>query len=178
MWLVSHLIETGFIHSIREIWWDVRPHHNFGTVEVRICDMPGSLEDSLALAALIQCLVSSLSNEIDGGTYLHNFHPMMVRQNKWRASRFGLDAELIDPSTGEPQRVRDLVPQLVKQMRPTAQELQCDSYLDRVVEIANGKSWADKQLQVLHDSNSPREVVRHFTKLSRDAILGGKNPDS
>src|SRR5688500_3987285 len=78
-WLVNHLIETGFIHTIREIWWDVRPHHNFGTVEVRVCDMPGSLQDSLSLSALIQCLVKALSDEVDEGTYYQEAHPMMVR---------------------------------------------------------------------------------------------------
>jgi carboxylate-amine ligase len=67
VWLVNHMVATGFIHSIREIWWDVRPHHNFGTVEVRCCDMPGNLADVLALAALVQCLVKALSDEIDEG---------------------------------------------------------------------------------------------------------------
>ena len=52
VWLVNHMIDTGFINTIREIWWDVRPHHNFGTVEVRVCDMPGNLTDTLAIAAL------------------------------------------------------------------------------------------------------------------------------
>ena len=72
VWLVNHMIDTGFINTIREIWWDVRPHHNFGTVEVRICDMPGNLNDVLAIAALVQCLVKSLSDEIDHGTYQHD----------------------------------------------------------------------------------------------------------
>jgi carboxylate-amine ligase len=60
VWLVNHMIDTGFINTIREIWWDVRPHHNFGTVEVRVCDMPGNLGDTLAIAALVQCLVKAL----------------------------------------------------------------------------------------------------------------------
>ena len=60
VWLVNHMVDTGFINTIREIWWDVRPHHNFGTVEVRVCDMPGNLQDVLAIAALIQCLVKAL----------------------------------------------------------------------------------------------------------------------
>ena len=95
VWLINHLIETGYIESIREIWWDVRPHHNFGTVEVRICDTPGTLDDTLALVALVQCLVKALSDEIDHGAYQHDCHPMMVRQNKWRAARYGLDAQLV-----------------------------------------------------------------------------------
>ena len=61
VWLVNHMVDTGFINTIREIWWDVRPHHSFGTVEVRVCDMPGNLQDTLAIAALIQCLVKALS---------------------------------------------------------------------------------------------------------------------
>ena len=55
-WLVNHMVETGFINTIREIWWDVRPHHNFGTVEVRVCDMPGNIDHVCGLTALIQCL--------------------------------------------------------------------------------------------------------------------------
>ena len=96
VWLVNHMIDTGFINTIREIWWDVRPHHNFGTVEVRVCDMPGNLHDTLAIGALVQCLVKALSDEIDNGTYQHDSHPMMVQQNKWRAARFGNQAKLVD----------------------------------------------------------------------------------
>ena len=99
VWLVNHMIDTGFINTIREIWWDVRPHHNFGTVEVRVCDMPANLTDTLALAALVQCLVKALSDEIDNGTYQHDSHPMMVQQNKWRAARFGNQANLVDTDT-------------------------------------------------------------------------------
>ena len=96
VWLVDHMIETGFINTIREIWWDVRPHHKFGTVEVRVCDMPGNLADTLGVAALVQCLVKSLSDEIDQGAYQHDCHPMMVRQNKWRAARYGNQATIVD----------------------------------------------------------------------------------
>lgn len=87
VWLVNHLVETGYIESIREIWWDVRPHNTFGTVEVRICDIPGCFEDTLGLVALIQCLIKCLSDQIDHGAYQHDCHPMLIRQNKWRAAR-------------------------------------------------------------------------------------------
>src|SRR4028119_1007898 len=119
-WLINHLIETGFINTIREIWWDVRPHHNFGTVEVRICDMPGSLPDVMALTALIQCLVTALSDEIDQGTYQHNLHPMLARQNKWHACRYGLSANLVDGHTYGVRPVRELAENLVRWLEPTA----------------------------------------------------------
>ncbi len=167
VWLVRHLIETGFITTIREIWWDVRPHHNFGTVEVRVCDIPGSLEDSLALAALVQCLVKALSDEIDRGTYQHDCHPMMVHQNKWRACRFGLDAELIDPLTFEQRGVRETVDRLVDVLRPVAAQLNCSAWLDRVLALAQSQSWANRQLEVLKQTGDPADVVRHFTARSR-----------
>ena len=97
-WLLNQMIETGFIKTVREIWWDVRPHHNFGTIEVRICDMPPSLHHVLGLTALIQCLVHDLSEEIDRGTYQYNCHPFLIRQNKWRACRYGMEASLVDPA--------------------------------------------------------------------------------
>ena len=104
-WLLNNLIETGFIKTIRELWWDVRPHHNFGTVEVRICDMPPGLEHVLGITALVQCLVHDLSEEIDQGTYQFDCHPFLIRQNKWRACRYGMDARLVDPPPTRPCRL-------------------------------------------------------------------------
>lgn len=170
VWLVRHLVETGFIDTIREIWWDVRPHHNFGTVEVRMCDIPGNLEDSLTLAALTQCLVKMLSDEIDQGIYQHDYHPMVVRQNKWRASRYGVEAELIDPLTFEPRCVREIVAELVTRLRPISQELGCEHWLDRVPRMAEGPGWADRQLSALQQLASPEAVVRKFTAASRISV--------
>ena len=146
VWLVNHMVETGFINTIREIWWDVRPHHNFGTVEVRVCDMPGNLEDTLAISALVQCLVKALSDEIDGGTYQHDCHPMMVRQNKWRATRFGTGAQLVDSYSYQVVTVEQAVDELVTKLQPVADELGCVRHLERCRHIASSPSWADRQL--------------------------------
>ncbi len=167
VWLVNHLQETGCIGSIRDIWWDVRPHHNFGTVEVRMCDMPGNLEDALALSALIQCLVVSLSEEIDHGTFQHDYHPMIVRLNKWRAARYGLNARLVDSYTLQPHPLKQVVDDLMQRLRPVADELDCRSYLERIPAIAAGPSWADRQLAVLRETGDPPEVVRRMTELPR-----------
>jgi carboxylate-amine ligase len=160
VWLVNHMIDTGFINTVREIWWDVRPHHNFGTVEVRVCDMPGNLPDTLALAAMVQCLVKALSDEIDNGTYQHDSHPMMVQQNKWRAARFGNQARLVDTVTYEAAPVTETVERLIGLLRPTATELCCDPYLERCAAIARNPSAAQRQLDLLAETNDPREVVR------------------
>ncbi len=167
VWLVKHLIATGFIHTIREIWWDVRPHHNFGTVEVRMCDMPGTLDDAMALAALIQCLVKALSNDIDEGAYQHDCHPMLVRQNKWRAARFGLDAQLVDAFTYESLPVRESVEHLVELLQPVAESLQCRPYLEHLKKMVRARSGADRQLAALEETGDAAEVVRLMTETSR-----------
>jgi carboxylate-amine ligase len=167
VWLVNHMIDTGFINTIREIWWDVRPHHNFGTVEVRVCDMPGNLTDTLAIAALIQCLVKSLSDEIDNGTYQHDSHPMMVQQNKWRAARFGNQARLVDTYTYRSASVEQIVEELIRLLQPTAAELQCAEPLDHCLAMARGPSAAQRQLDLLAELKNPREVVRRLSEESR-----------
>jgi carboxylate-amine ligase len=167
VWLVNHMIDTGFINTIREIWWDVRPHHNFGTVEVRVCDMPGSLSDTLAIAALIQCLVKSLSDEIDHGAYQHDSHPMMVQQNKWRATRFGNQARLVDSYTYQSASVAETVEELVRELEGPAAELGCRHYLEHCVAMASLPSAAQRQIDLLAESKDAREVVRQLVESSR-----------
>jgi carboxylate-amine ligase len=167
VWLVNHMVETGFINTIREIWWDVRPHHSFGTVEVRVCDMPGNLQDVLAIAALVQCLVTALSDQIDEGAYQHDCHPMMVRQNKWRACRFGGNAQLVNSYTHEVQAVNKVTEWLVRRLQPTAKALDCERFLEHTQVIASGPSWADRQRAILEETGDPAEVVRRLTRQSR-----------
>jgi glutamate---cysteine ligase / carboxylate-amine ligase len=167
VWLVNHMIDTGFINTIREIWWDVRPHHNFGTVEVRVCDMPGNLQDTLGLAALVQCLVKAVSDEIDNGTYQHDSHPMMVQQNKWRAARFGNQARLVDTDTYRAAPVAQTVERLIELLQRTAAELQCESYLQHCLIMARNPSAAQRQLDLMDETKDPREVVRRLVEEAR-----------
>lgn len=167
VWLVNHMVDTGFINSIREIWWDVRPHHNFGTVEVRVCDMPGNLQDTLAITALVQCLVKALSDNIDQGAYQHDCHPMMVLQNKWRSCRYGLDAKLVDTYTYESFSAKERIAQLVQRLRPEAEDLGCKNYLECCLDIAARPSWSERQRSIYQETGDPAEIVRQLTELSR-----------
>lgn len=167
VWLVNHMVETGFINTIREIWWDVRPHHNFGTVEVRVCDMPGDLDHVCGLTALIQCLVKRLSDEIDEGTYQFDCHPMMVRQNKWRAARFGCRAGLVHARDYRVQSVSEIADGLVDRLREVAVDLGCESELLYVREIAREKDYAARQREILATTGKPSEVVRELSHQAR-----------
>ena len=167
VWLVNHMVETGFINTIREIWWDVRPHHKFGTVELRVCDMPGNLQDVLSIAALCQCLVKALSDQIDEGAYQHDCHPMMVRQNKWRASRFGNHAQLVNSYTHDVQSTAEIIEQLIDRLRPVSEELGCVDYLQYNQTIAESPSWAERQVEILKETGDRAEIVRRLTDQSR-----------
>jgi carboxylate-amine ligase len=167
LWIIHHLIDTDFIKTIREIWWDVRPHHGFGTVEVRVCDMPGNLEDVLSLAAMIQCVVKTLSDQIDHGAYQHDCHPMMVRQNKWRACRYGNQARLVNSYTLVVQPVREITQWLIEKLRSTARQLQCEAELERAQELADEPNWSDRQRAILASTGDPSEICRQLIELSR-----------
>ena len=174
VWLVNHMVNTGFINTIREIWWDVRPHHNFGTVEVRVCDMPGNLSDVLAIAGLVQCLVKGLSDDIDEGAYQHDCHPMMVRQNKWRACRFGNQAQLVNSYTFTVQSLGKVVQTLIERLRPTAEQLDCLAYLEQTQAIADETSFSDRQRAILDETGDSTEIVRRLSDASR--ITTAKEP--
>lgn len=176
VWIVNHMEETGFINTIREIWWDVRPHHNFGTVEVRVCDMPGNLDHVCALTALIQCLVKGLNDEIDEGTYQFDCHPMMVRQNKWRAARFGLNASLVNAVDYGVEPVSKVVDDLIRRLRPVSQDLGCESDLEAIVEIAVAPSWGSRQRAILDRTGDPKEIVRELCQVSRRSHREGVHP--
>ena len=129
------LISTHAIESVREVWWDIRPHPDFGTVELRICDGLPTLEEIGAVAALSQCLVEQFDREIDRGYTLPVPASWVLRENKWRAARYGLDAEIIVDDRGTVQPVREALRDLVDQLTPTAKKLQCLDELHDVLRV-------------------------------------------
>ena len=171
VWLVRHLEETGFINTVREIWWDVRPHNNFGTVEIRMCDMPARLDQVLALTALTQCLVEALSREIDNGTYQSEYHPMMVEQNKWRATRFGSDARLVNSDDYKTYSVQETTDHLVDLLLPIGKDLNCLERLESVRDLPK-QTGADQQLEIFAETNSREEVVRQMLAANHWAKSG------
>ena len=161
VWLINHLVETGFINTIREIWWDIRPHHQFGTVEIRVCDMPANLDQVMAITALVQCLVHTISNEIDQGTFQSEYHPMMVQQNKWRATRYGAEASLVSTRDFKPRSVQTVVVDLVDQLLPVAESLNCRNELLSAKSLP-ANTGALQQLRIFEATKSRREVVKQM----------------
>lgn len=121
----------------------------------------------MALSALIHCLVVGLSDQIDYGTYLHDNHPMMIRQNKWRAARFGLDAKIVDPITHEWKTAREHVKDLTNTLQPVAKRLECEDWLNKACSMPDRHSWATRQLTSFQETQSLPETVRKMVKESR-----------
>ncbi len=147
--LMGGLLHARVISSIREIWWDCRPHPDFGTVELRMCDGITNLDDAMALAALAQCVVADLVGRIDAGEPLPEAPEWVVRENKWLASRHGMDTSLIVDDRGNRVDVGQLVVELVDRVRPTADRLGCRADLERVVHLVErGPSYRRQRAMV------------------------------
>jgi carboxylate-amine ligase len=157
--LMATFIEARCIRSIREIWWDLRPHPDFGTVEFRICDGIPTLREIAALAALAQCLVQWLDERYDAGEFPRPANEWLIRENKWLAARHGLDAELIVDDRGRRLPVRELLHELVASLHPVADRLGCRAELDDVLTIVtNGPSYV-RQRRIVEQGGSNADVV-------------------
>lgn len=157
--LVEVLLSTGSIQTQREIWWDIRPHSDFGTIEVRICDAPRTLKEVCAIAALVQCLSVHFQRLYERGEELRLVHQGIIRENKWRACRWGLDGELIDPLSLKTVPTRILIEQTVAEMMPLAEALGCAAYLHTIKTILEEGNGATRQRRVYNETDSLKAVV-------------------
>jgi YbdK family carboxylate-amine ligase len=155
------LISTQTIQSIREVWWDVRPHPNFGTVELRVCDGLPTLEEIGVVAAHTQCLVETMDRQLDTGYVLPVPKAWVVRENKWRAARYGLDAELILDDHGHRiVPVRQALLDLADDLMPTARKLECEKELSRIEHVLSvGASYQRQRAVAAANGGDLRAVV-------------------
>ncbi len=114
------LLRAGTIRSIKEVWWDVRPHPDFGTVEIRMFDGVPTLREVGMVAALSQCLVHLLDTQLDRGYRLPSQPSWVVQDNRWRATRYGLDAIVITDAAGSTAPLRDELYELFQEIHPVA----------------------------------------------------------
>jgi carboxylate-amine ligase len=153
------LTRAGTIETVREVWWDIRPHPDFGTVELRMCDGLPTLAEVGAVAALAQCLVEWMDARLDGGHKLPSPPRWVAQENKWRAARYGLDAQIILDAHGTTRGVREDVYDLVDELAPVAGRLGCTTELAYVRRIcASGASHA-RQLVAAHRAGGDLEAV-------------------
>ena len=169
---VQDLVDMGCIDNGKKIWWDVRPHPFFDTVEFRVCDMPATIEDTLALAALCQALIAKL-------TWCHEHNvdvPVLTRdyleENKWRAMRYGLDAEAIDFIKLRRLSMRDSINELLDFVEDVVDDLGSRhemNYLRALMVSPNG-TGADRQVAVFEQSGDLNKVVELLMEQTMQGI--------
>jgi len=159
--VVGQLERTGCIADYTHIWWDIRPHPKWGTVEVRICDAVTRIEDAVAIASYCQALVKSLSDRYDEGHEIPSYHRILTSENKWLAARYGLEAPVMDLETGRRNRipVAQLVRRTLREIEPHARELGAERELEGIAEILGRGNSSDRQLRVFNTNRDIVEVV-------------------
>ncbi|MBO4271308.1 glutamate--cysteine ligase [Microbispora triticiradicis] len=153
------LIKAGTIRSIKEVWWDIRPHPDFGTIEIRMFDGIPTPREVGMVAALSQCLVQQFDQQIDRGYTLPHPAAWVVRDNKWRATRYGLDADVITDDHGSTAPMRDVLYELQRELEPVAERLGCAEELAVVTDVLEQGSSSERQRAILADGGSLQDVV-------------------
>ncbi|TFD19139.1 glutamate--cysteine ligase [Cryobacterium sp. TMS1-13-1] len=158
---VDDMAVTGIIEDVTEVRWDIRPSPRWGTIEIRVCDGVSTAVELGAIAAFIQCLVEWMSTRLDAGEDVPRMHPWFVRENKWRAARYGLDAEIILDAAGAECLVTDDVRRLIETLSPVAERLGCLLELLGLHRIIDEGGSSQRQLAVAaaHDGSLPAVVA-------------------
>jgi glutamate---cysteine ligase / carboxylate-amine ligase len=156
---VRILVKTGSIDNGRMIWWDVRPHPTFNTIEFRICDVPMRTDETVALAALIQAICAKLHKLRLMNLGFRVYRRAYIAENKWRATRYGIDGKLIDFGKEEEVPFRDLAVELLEFVDDVVDDLGSREELEGIRWILENGSGADRQLAVWHKNDEDLRAV-------------------
>ncbi|TMD11019.1 MAG: carboxylate-amine ligase [Chloroflexi bacterium] len=156
---VELLVKTGSIDNGKKIWWDLRAHPTFPTLEFRVCDMPTRLDETICLAALMQAICAKLLQLRSGNLGFRKYMPALIAENKWRAIRYGLDGKLIDFGKQAEVPMRDLALELVEFVDDVVDELGSRKAVEYVHTILKEGTSADRQLRVLKQTGDVHAVV-------------------
>jgi carboxylate-amine ligase len=159
---VKLLVKTNCIDEPKKIWWDVRPHPQFGTLEFRVCDLPMRADETIALAALIQATVAKLWKLYEQNQGFRLYRRSLLMENKWRAARYGLDGKLIDFGKQTEVPERDLILEYLAFVDDVVDELGSRAELNYIYEILRMGSGADRQLRVFEQTGDLKKVVDHI----------------
>ncbi|HXV57898.1 MAG TPA: carboxylate-amine ligase [Gaiellaceae bacterium] len=170
--VVGQLEKTGCIADYTHIWWDIRPHPRFGTIEVRVMDAITRVEETVAIAAFVQALVKYYSELYDAGKELPSYHRILVTENKWLGARYGLEAPVMDLATGRRNRVpiAQLIRRALREVEPHARELGSERELEGIRDILSRGNGADRQLRVFNANRDILEVTREISDVTEAAV--------
>ena len=155
--LVNLLKKCGIIEAPRDIWWDVRPSPDFGTIEVRICDVPGSFEKIVALVALIQALVAALAT---GRLNSPDMHIAVILSNKWQAARHGLQGHFVSREHYGKKKMTEKLLELLGKIEPVFTDLGSSDYLTVLKEMVTMETYSGRMRRLAAEGNGIKEAIR------------------
>ena len=156
---VAFMVDSGVMEDYTYLWYDVRPHPNLGTIEIRVCDSQTRLEHAVALAALIQAMVHELAEHYEAGSKLSDYPWQMLDENKWLAARHGLDGEIVDLPTNERVTMKALAKRLLERLEPHAQQLGGADALAGIRDLLERGNGASRQCVVYEANEDLNEVM-------------------
>jgi len=170
---MNTLLRAGTIRSIKEVWWDVRPHPDFGTIEIRMFDGVPTLHEVGMAGALAQSLVHLFDTQLDRGYQLPSQPSWVIHDNKWRATRYGLDAAVITDAGGSTAPLRDELYELSQELQPVAQRLGCAEELEVLSEVLERGASYERQRAVVATGGGLTDVVDALvTEFAEDRFVG------
>lgn len=165
------LVKTRCIDNPKKIWWDIRPHPNFPTLEFRMCDIPMRLDETIAIAALIQATVAKLYKLHAANTGFRLYRRSLLMENKWRAVRYGLDGKLIDFGKQVEVPLRDLMKEYVAIIDDVVDELGSREEINYIQNILENGSGADRQLRVFRETGDLKQVVDYIIEETKVSVF-------
>jgi glutamate---cysteine ligase / carboxylate-amine ligase len=156
---VEFMVSSGVMDDYTYLWYDVRPHPNLGTVEIRVCDSQTRAEHTVALTALIQAMVHELAEHFDDGEELGEYPWQMLDENKWLAARHGLEGEIVDLPSNERVTTKALARRLLERLEPHAQQLGAGDALDGIRDLLDHGNGASRQILIYEANYDLTEVM-------------------
>jgi carboxylate-amine ligase len=167
---VSLLVKTNCIDNPKKIWWDVRPHPNFPTLEFRICDLPSRVDEVVALAALFQAITAKLYKLYRMNMGFRLYRRALIQENKWRAVRWGIHGKLIDFGKQKEVPVRDLILELLDFVDDVVDELGSRTELEYIHKILEVGTSADRQLRTYEETGDLNKVVDQLVAETMEGV--------
>ncbi len=167
---VNLLVKTNCIDNGKKIWWDIRLHPFYPTVEFRVCDMIMTVDEVVCIAALMQCIIAKLSKLHQKNQSFRSYRRILINENKWRAARWGVDAKLIDFGRQEEVAFPTLINELLEFIDDVVDELGCRTEVNYVYQMLEQGSGADRQLKVYEETKDLKKVMEYVVAQTRKGL--------
>ena len=158
--LCKTLVKCGSIRSLKDLWWDMRPSPNYGTLEIRVCDVPATLLETYAIVAFTHALAHWFQDNGSWQEAVSTPPVWMIRENKWRVMHSGLGAEIVVIPQGKTKPIRQDIKEWVTKLKPYTDQLGYQEYMQNLLDICEKGTSADRQRKIYKATQSLKDVVK------------------